>query len=133
MVLTATSMLYAGLNPHFFQWPSLEFYIVSALYRFGWEIGHLRGVYQLKFDMYEAASVHAAPFLVVPRALAVIAGVATIWFVFRLTVRVSDRLTAITAAFFVATAFLHVRDSHFGVPDVPMTASVRGTIRKGAA
>src|SRR5262245_59564055 len=74
LVITATSMLYAGLNPHVFQSPSLEFYVVSALYRVGWEIGHLRGLYQLKSDIYEAASVHASPFLVVPRALAVIAG-----------------------------------------------------------
>ena len=117
-------ILYGGLNPHFFHWPSLEFYVVSAIYRIGWEIGHLRGLYRLKFDMYKDAAVHATPFLIVPRVLSAAAGVATIWLVYRLVDRLFDRLTAITAAFFVAVAFLHVRDSHFGVTDVPMTALV---------
>src|SRR4029077_7175063 len=121
-------LLYAGLNPHFFHWPSLEFYVVSAIYRIGWEIGHLRGLYRLKFDMYKDAAVHAAPFLIVPRVLAAAAGVATIWLVYKLIDRLFDRLTALTAAFFVAVAFLHVRDSHFGVTDVPMTALVMAAL-----
>jgi 4-amino-4-deoxy-L-arabinose transferase-like glycosyltransferase len=77
-----------------------------------------------QFDMHKDAAVHATPFLKVPRILAVVAGVATIWLVYRLVERLFDRLTAITAAFFVAIAFLHVRDSHFGVTDIPMTALV---------
>jgi hypothetical protein len=124
IVITATGLLYGGLNPHFFHWPSLEFYLVSAIYRIGWEIGHLRGLYRLKFDMYKDAAVRATPFLLVPRVLSVLAGVATIWLVYKLVDRLFDRLTAITSAFFVAVAFLHVRDSHFGVTDVPMTALV---------
>jgi dolichyl-phosphate-mannose-protein mannosyltransferase len=124
IVITATGLLYGGLNPHFFNWPSFEFYLVSAIYRIGWEIGHLRGLYRLKFDMYKDAAVHAAPFLLVPRVLSVVAGVATIWLVYKLVERLFDRLTGITSAFFVAVAFLHVRDSHFGVTDVPMTALV---------
>jgi 4-amino-4-deoxy-L-arabinose transferase-like glycosyltransferase len=74
--------------------------------------------------MYKDAAVRATPFLLVPRALAVLAGVATIWLVYKLVDRLFDRLTALTSAFFVAVAFLHVRDSHFGVTDVPMTALV---------
>src|SRR5215475_4531976 len=124
IVVTAIGLLYAGLNPHFFHWPSLEFYIVSAIYRIGWEIGHLRGLYRLKFDMYKDAAVHITPFVMVPRVLSVIAGVVTIWLVYRLMARLFDRLAALTAAFFVAVAFLHVRDSHFGVTDVLMTMVV---------
>jgi hypothetical protein len=121
VVITALGLLYAGLNPHFFIWPSLVFYTVAALYRIGWEIGHLRGLYRLKFDMFKAAAVHISPYVMVPRAMVVAAGLATIWLVFRLADRLFDRLTALTAAFFLAIAFVHVRDSHFGVTDVPMT------------
>ena len=128
IVVTAIALLYAGLNPHFFHWPSLEFYLVSAMYRIGWEIGHLRGLYRLKFDMYKDAAIRIAPFLMVPRVLSAIAGVVTIWLVYRLVDRLFDRLTALTAAFFMAVAFLHVRDSHFGVTDVPMTALVVGAL-----
>jgi len=127
-VVTAIGLLYAGLNPHFFHWPSLEFYVVSAIYRIGWEIGHLRGLYRLKFDMYKDAAVRITPFLMVPRVLSAIAGVVTIWLVYRLVDRLFDRLTALAAAFFIAVAFLHVRDSHFGVTDVPMTALVVGAL-----
>src|SRR5262249_38136597 len=74
--------------------------------------------------MYKDAAIRATPFLLVPRVLSVLAGVATIWLVYKLVDRLFDRLTAITSAFFVAVAFLHVRDSHFGVTDVPMTALV---------
>src|SRR5262245_7854461 len=74
------------------------------------------------FAMYQYAAVHATPFLIVARVIAVVSGVATIWLVYRLVERLIDRRTAITAAFFVAVAFLHVRDSHFGLTGVPMTA-----------
>jgi hypothetical protein len=127
-------LLFAGLNPRFFHWPSLMFYAVAAIYRVGWEIGHLRGVYHLKFDMYKDALVNAAPFLLVPRAVSAACGVATIWFVYRFVDRLFDRLTALTAAFFVAVAYLHVRDSHFGVTDIPMTAlAVAAMMPLGAA
>jgi Dolichyl-phosphate-mannose-protein mannosyltransferase len=62
--------------------------------------------------------------LIVLRVLSAAAGVATIWLVYRLAERFFDRLTAITAAFFVAIAFLHVRDSHFGDAEVATTALI---------
>src|SRR5262245_24286680 len=124
VVITALGLLFAGLNPHFFVWPSLEFYVVATIYRIAWEIGHLQGLYPLKFDIFKAAAVNVSPFIMVPRALAVAAGVTTIWLVYKLADRLFDRLTALTAAFFLAIAFVHVRDSHFGVTDVVMTGLV---------
>jgi hypothetical protein len=124
IVMTAVRLLNDGMNPHVFYWPSLEFYVVAAIYCIGWAIGHLRGWDPSMSDMSQEAAVDATPFLMVPRVLAVVAGVATIWLVYRLVERLFDRLTAITAAFFVAIAFLHVRDSHFGVTDILMIALV---------
>jgi hypothetical protein len=46
----------------------------------------------------------------VARVIAAASGTLTIWLVYKLALRLFDRLTAITAAFFVAVAFLHVRD-----------------------
>src|SRR4029077_12796453 len=68
--------------------------------------------------------VNPTALLIVLRVLSAAAGVATIWLVYRLAARFFDRLTAITAAFFVAISFLHVRDSHFGDADVVMTALI---------
>jgi 4-amino-4-deoxy-L-arabinose transferase-like glycosyltransferase len=121
IVGVALGLTYAGLNPHFFHWPSLEFYVVAAMYRLWFIYGHQRGWYHIKFDMFRAAAVDPTPWIMVPRILAAAAGIATVWLVYRLARDLFDRTTALVAAFFLAIAFLHVRDSHFGVTDVPMT------------
>lgn len=115
-------LLFAGLNPRFFHWPSLEFYVLAALYRMAFEVAHFRGLFHLKFAMFQDAMATPGPYLLVPRTISVAAGVITIWLVYRVTRELFDKATALVAAFFIAVAYLHVRDSHFGVTDVPMTA-----------
>jgi hypothetical protein len=122
MVLTSLGLLFGGLNPRFFHWPSLEFYVLAALYRAAFEVAHFLGVFHLKFDMFRDAMVNPGPYLLVPRTVSAAAGVLTVWLVYRITRELLDRTTALVAAFFLAVAYLHVRDSHFGVTDVPMTA-----------
>ena len=51
-------------------------------------------------------------------------GVLTVWGVYAIARRAFDSTVAIVAASFLALCFLHVRDSHFGVTDVAMTALV---------
>jgi 4-amino-4-deoxy-L-arabinose transferase-like glycosyltransferase len=60
----------------------------------------------------------------VGRALSGAAGVATIPTLFAATGMLFSRRVASIAAAFLSVAFLHVRDSHFGVTDVPMTLLV---------
>jgi hypothetical protein len=122
MIQISLGMLFGGLNPRFFHWPSLEFYVLAVLYRIAFEVAHFRGVFHLKFDMFQDAMANPGPYLLVPRAISVAAGVATVWLVYRVTRELFDKATALVAAFFIAVAYLHVRDSHFGVTDVPMTA-----------
>jgi hypothetical protein len=122
MIHVSLGMLFAGLNPRFFHWPSLEFYVLAVLYRIAFEVAHFRGVFHLKFDMFQDAMANPGPYLLVPRAISVAAGVTTVWLVYRVTRELCDKATALVAAFFMAVAYLHVRDSHFGVTDVPMTA-----------
>jgi hypothetical protein len=69
-----------------------------------------------------------APFFYLSRGLSAVAGTATVWFVFALCRRVFDETVAIVAALFTALAYLHVRDSHFGMTDVTMTALVVLTV-----
>jgi hypothetical protein len=117
----ALGLLFGGLNPRFFHWPSVEFYAVAAVYRLAFEVGHFRGLFHLKFDVYKDAMLNPTPYLLVPRVVSVVAGVVTVWLVYRVTQRLFDRATALVASFLTAVAYLHVRDSHFGVTDVPMT------------
>ena len=58
------------------------------------------------------------------RLLSAAAGTASVWLVFRIGLRLFGRSAAFTGAGFLALAFLHVRDSHFGVTDIPMTFMV---------
>jgi hypothetical protein len=44
-----------------------------------------------------------------------------VWILCRVARRVFDETTALVAMLFLALAFLHARDSHFGVTDVPAT------------
>lgn len=59
------------------------------------------------------------------RILSAAAGIASVWVVFRIALRPFERTAAVAAAsLLVALAFLHVRDSHYGVTDVPMAFMV---------
>ena len=58
------------------------------------------------------------------RIVVAAAGTLTIVPVFRMTRRVFGREAALAAAFFLAVAVLHVRDSHFAMTDVLMTLFV---------
>jgi len=121
LVTISSGLLFVSVNPRFFHWPSLELYVVAFLYRLAWQVQHWRGLFQHKYEIAIAAVMHPAAFLLVPRVIGAATGVLTVWFVYRLTRTLIDRRTGLVAAFFLAIAFLHVRDSHFGVTDVPMT------------
>ncbi len=60
----------------------------------------------------------------VARLLSAAAGVANVWLLYRVAFRLFGRQTAYVSAAFLSLAFLHVRDSHFGVTDIAMTAMV---------
>ena len=55
------------------------------------------------------------------RGLAAASGIATIVVLYAAASEFFSRRTALVSAAFLALAFLHVRDSHFGVTDVPST------------
>ncbi|HEX2456160.1 MAG TPA: glycosyltransferase family 39 protein [Vicinamibacterales bacterium] len=57
---------------------------------------------------------------ILARLLSAASGVASVWLLFRIATRLFGKIVGFTAAAFLALAFLHVRDSHFGVTDMPM-------------
>jgi uncharacterized membrane protein len=57
----------------------------------------------------------------ISRGLSAAAGVATVYVVYRLARMLWDEATALVAALFLALAFVHARDSHFGTTDITMT------------
>jgi len=100
------------LNPHFFHWPSLIFYLFAASFSAASWIRRLVGL---------TAPLTVNQEYLIARAVVALAGTITIAVVFALARRIAGDAIALLAAVFLAVAPLHVRDSHFAMTDVVMT------------
>jgi len=103
-------------NTHAFDYPSLVIYFhaVVAILRFLW--GALNGEWT-SLDGFTIVAIYKAG-----RIAAALVGVATVWLTYRLGVELSEQRVALLGAALVAVAPMHVRESHFILTDVPMTA-----------
>jgi 4-amino-4-deoxy-L-arabinose transferase-like glycosyltransferase len=103
-------------NPHVFDYPTLVIYLqaVVAIARFLW--GALNGEWA-SLDGFSMAAVYGTG-----RFVAAAIGVATVWLTWRLARDLSSRAVALVAAAQLAVWPLHVRESHYILTDVPMTA-----------
>lgn len=119
----ATALRFFGrhFDPQFYHWPSLFMYLVAAGFVAYFNVGRVGGWFPREWIFLAEAARRPVPLFLIARGVSVIAGTATVWLVHRIGLQLFDRRTALTAAFFLAVAALHVRDSHFGVPDVTAT------------
>jgi 4-amino-4-deoxy-L-arabinose transferase-like glycosyltransferase len=117
-LLHARDVLDRTVNPHFFHWPSLTFYLFAAC------LWVMRGVRHL-IGLGEPSS---AVDLLTARAAIATVGTATVAIAYALGRRVGNTATALTAAAFLAVAPLHVRDSHFAMTDVLATFFVTASL-----
>jgi 4-amino-4-deoxy-L-arabinose transferase-like glycosyltransferase len=115
----AVAILDGDLNPHFFHWPSLTFYLFAGCFSVAPRIHRL-------LALNPALTVNEQ--FVIGRAIVAFAGTLTIIVLFSLTRRIADEITALVASFFLAIATLHVRDSHFAMTDVLMTLLVTASL-----
>ena len=111
----AVDVLHGQLNPRFFHWPSLTFYLFAGVLWIARYAGRL-----LELGRELTFSEQA----LVARAMVAAAGTATIFVLFRLARRIAGEHTALIAAAFLAVAILHVRESHFAMTDALMTMFV---------
>lgn len=105
----AAGILRGDANPHFFNWPSLTFYVMAGVFA---------AVARVK------PALGYADYTLIARGVIALAGTATILVLARLARRIADDSTAIVAALLLAVAILHVRESHFALTDVLMTLLV---------
>ena len=120
----AVQFLTGSLRPPNFMYPTGLLYAVALLYVLWFAINRPFGVYPSLEAFAESRRQSLAPFFYLSRGLSAAMGTLTVWWVFAICRRVFDETIAIVAALFLALAFLHVRDSHFGTLDVSMTALV---------
>lgn len=120
----AVGFLSGDLRPPLLEWPTLFPYSVAAAYVLYYGVTKPFAAYKTLEEFSESRRVNISPFIYITRGLAVFMGVLTVWAVYHSARRVFDETVALAAALFLALSFLHVRDSHFGVTDIPMTAMV---------
>jgi hypothetical protein len=121
--------LFSGnLNPEWFTYPSLLVYLLGGLDYLYYCLGLAMGWFRSLPAFVATWTTHWTPFFLIARAVSAAAGAATVWLVYRLGSRAVDRRVGLVAAAMLALAPLHVRDSHFGVTDVPMTFFVTAAV-----
>jgi hypothetical protein len=125
---TSLDFLGGNLNPGFFNYPTLFMYLNGAAYLAYCSARVAAG----HFDSIRACAaswpVAYEAFFLIPRVMSAAAGTAAVVLASQAGARAADRATGVIAALFTAVAFLHVRDSHFGVTDVTMTTLVLAAV-----
>lgn len=103
-------------NTHLFDYPSLVIYFHAgvAIVRFLW--GALNAEWA-SLDGFTAEAIYGSG-----RLAAAFVGIATVWLTYKLGVELGSRRVALLAAAEMAVRPTHVRESHFILTDVPMTA-----------
>lgn len=108
------------LNPQFFFYPSLYFYLVAAVYILAtpvwWLLGHGSFLGTTSFV------TDPGPYFLLGRLLSVAMGTASVYLVYRLGRDAFGRRTGLVAALLLAVAPLHVAYSHMAVTDVTAVA-----------
>lgn len=113
------------LNPHSFNYPTFWKYVDFGLLGGWYLVGRLTGVYAGQEDFLRDFFAGATPFRWVMRAGSAGMGAATV----ALLLRSSGGRWA---ALLLAVCALHVRDSRFGVTDVPLTAFTTAAVLASA-
>lgn len=107
----ATAMLEsADLNPEYFKNPSLFVYVIAGELLLARALGPLAGPL--------APSVLGSTYLLA-RLNSALIGTASVVLLYAIGANLFDRRTGLLAALFLAVSFIHVRNSHYGVNDVP--------------
>ena len=118
--LRALRLAHGELNPQYFYYPALLWYLLAAGYRlifwFGRELGLL-----LTWDDFARFYNNSPTLFYLGRVLSVGFGTATVACLYLLGRRAFSSTHGLLAASFLAGAFLHVRDSALSTTEAPLT------------
>jgi hypothetical protein len=107
-------------NPRIFSYPSFYQYVLFFAYCCYFLFGKLTGRFGAIPDLIAESVIDPTNFYLIARGISVLLGTATIFLVYIIAKSLFDRKVALVASLFLSLAFLHVRDSHFGLTDIPM-------------
>jgi 4-amino-4-deoxy-L-arabinose transferase-like glycosyltransferase len=115
-------------HPGFFHYPTLFMYLYYGVLRIYYLWGSSTGRFTSPTDLFVEIGEQPEALFLLDRLLVVAFSVATVWLLYLCVQRIAGPWAGLLAAGFLALAHLHVRDSHFGVTDVPMTALVMASM-----
>jgi 4-amino-4-deoxy-L-arabinose transferase-like glycosyltransferase len=103
-------------NPHVFDYPTLVIY-VHALLAIAVFLGGAAAGAWASLEAFDVVAVYAAS-----RLLTAAIGLATVLLTYRIADAIGGRAVGLLAAAQLAVLSMHVRESHFALTDVPVTA-----------
>jgi 4-amino-4-deoxy-L-arabinose transferase-like glycosyltransferase len=115
-------------NPHFFSYPTLYMYLLHAVYSLFFSVGSLLGFYNSILDLEIERSLDPSFYFLVDRWLSAGFGIVTIFVVYKIGSLLFNRKTALISSISLGVTYLHVRESHFGVTDIPITFFIMASI-----
>lgn len=121
IVHVAFSFFTGSLHPHFFDYPTFYMYLLFFVYVLYFLGGCALGRFDGLQDLINEFFIRPDAFYLMDRGLSALLGTATIPVVYVIARRIFGRRSALFAAGLMSVAYLHVRDSHFGVTDVSTT------------
>ncbi len=117
----AAAMGTGDLNPHFFGYPTFYIYLVAFVYGIIFAISRFFGLINSVQDFQSLFFVNPTLFYLAVRILSALFGAATIWLVWKIGKLVYSERAGLLGALFLSLCYLHVRESHFGMNNIPMT------------
>lgn len=120
-VRQAAAMGSRGLEPVWWNNPPFYKYMLLAEYGSLYLIGRILGWYASVSDFGDKLMVNPVPLYLLARGTTALFGTLTVLFTYLTGKTAHGRKVGVLSAFFLAVCFLHVRDSHFAVNDIPLT------------
>jgi 4-amino-4-deoxy-L-arabinose transferase-like glycosyltransferase len=120
IVNRAVRMGNGDLNPHFFYYPGLTFYMTFACEAALYFVGHMLHAYPSTTAYAVAYFTNSTPFYLIGRMLGAVMGAATCLLCYLLGRRVFSAAVGLIAAGLLAVSVVSVANAHFITNDVPM-------------
>jgi hypothetical protein len=112
------------LNPHYFGWPSLQMYVMFFIYGCYFIVGSLWGVFASPEQFLVAFAVDPSNVYLLGRWFSAALGALTVWLTYSAGQRLYRSEVGLIGALFLTVNILHVKDSHYITPDVPVAFMV---------
>lgn len=109
------------LNPHFFNYPTLWMYVLFSFYIFYFLVGKITGAFFSKLDFAKEFISNPTNFYLISRCFSALLGTLSVIITYMIVKQLFNKRIATVSSLFLSLAYLHVRNSHFGVTDISVT------------